>query len=317
LRDGVDGQRKSRDRQAWDVSRASCGGILMGTEVLEVPNVLGGDTQDAEQLFSVVERARAATHYALDMRAVSFVRPYGVIALIAAARLLSARSGHPVRLDNLADQVHPYLHRMDLFDVGCDWLRPASSLDERWARNPHTRNLLELTIVTGPEDVTAVASRARTIFSRWLMVPNLGSLLTILSELCANIYQHSGDRLGCVLIQKYEKVALRQAIVIVAVGDLGRGIRGSLIARHNDLGQEPLDYLHAAMSGKTARNTGRGGLGLRHVEQIAASEGGYLWLRSETAAILSRGPGAVLDFPGLTSVPGTLVTVEFHAPLRT
>lgn len=289
----------------------------METEVLQVPNVLGGDTQAAEQLLSIVQRAEAATRYALDMRAVTFVSPYGVIALIAAARLLSARSDHPVRLDNLTDQIHLYLHRMDFFDVGYDWLRPASSLDERWARNPQTPNLLELTVIAGPEDVTTVVSCARRIFSRWLMLPSLGSLLNILSELCANIYQHSGDRYGCALIQKYESTTRGQVLVNLAVGDMGRGIRGSLAARHGEIGQEPLDYLHAAMRGQTARHTGRGGLGLRHVEQIAASEGGYLWLRSETAAILSRGPGKIQPCRNMTLVPGTQVAVEFHAPLRT
>ena len=289
----------------------------MQSEVLQVPNVLGSDTQAAEQLYAIVERAKTATRYALDMRAVTFVRPYGVIALLAAARVLSARSDQPVRLDNLSDQTHLYLHRMDLFDVGYDWLRPASSLDERWARNPQTPNLLELTIVAGPEDVTTVASCAKRIFSRWLMLPSLGSLLSILSELCANIYQHSGDPHGCALIQKYEATTRGQVLVDLAVGDLGCGIRGSLVARHGEIGQEPIDYLHAAMRGRTARHTGRGGLGLRHVEQIVEREGGYLWLRSETAAVLSRGPGKIQPCANMTLVPGTQVAVEFHSPLRT
>lgn len=104
--------------------------------------------------------------------------------------------------------------------------------------------------------------------------------------------------------------------VCLAVGDLGCGIRGSLAARHGEFGEDPLDYLQAAMGGKTARSTGRGGLGLRRVEQIAGSEGGYLWLRSETAAILSRGPRKAQGRGELISVPGTQVAVEFHAPLR-
>lgn len=289
----------------------------MATVRLEVPNVLGGDTQDVEQFFLLVQSTLSAAAYVFDMKNVRFVSPYGVIALITTARYLSTRSDQPVWLDNLDDRIHSYLHRMDLFDLGWSWLQPTSRLDGHWARNPQTPNLLELTVIVGPEDVTMVASRARRIFSRWLMVPNLGSLLNILSELCANIYQHSGDRYGCVLIQKYEMTTRGQAIVNLAVGDLGCGIRGSLVARHGELGQEPLDYLHAAMNGRTSRHTGRGGLGLRRVEQIAASEGGYLWLRSESAAILSRGPGRILEYRNLALVPGTQVSVEFHAPLRT
>ena len=129
-------------------------------------------------------------------------------------------------------------------------------------------------------------------------------------------YQHSGDHHGCALIQKYEVPSRGQAVVSLAVGDLGRGIRGSLVARHGEIGREPLDYLQEAMRGRTARDTGRGGLGLRRVEQITASEKGDLWLRSETSAILSQGPGTAQGFRDMTAIPGTQVAVEFHAPLR-
>jgi hypothetical protein len=100
----------------------------------------------------------------------------------------------------------------------------------------------------------------------------------------------------------------------IAVGDLGQGIRGSLTAKHGEFGQEPLDYLRAAMGGRSARLSGRGGMGLRRVEQIVEAEGGYLWLRSETAAILSHGPGKIEERNDLVYVPGTQVAVELHAP---
>lgn len=252
----------------------------------------------------------------LDARAVSFVRPYGAIALVIAARLLSERSGRPVQLENLDNEVHLYLQRMNLFEVGRSWLQPTHPLKDEWTRDPQTPNLLELTTIAGPNDVTSIVSAAERVFSRWLMVPNLGSLLSALSELCANVYQHSGDSYGCVLIQKYESHTRGQVLVCLAVEDLGCGIRGSLTKRYGEIGQEPLDYLYEALRGRTARHTGRGGLGLRRVEQIASLEGGHLWLRSETAAILSRGPNRAQGRQSLVHVPGTQVAVEFHAPLR-
>jgi hypothetical protein len=285
--------------------------------VLQVPNVLGGSSQAVESFCSTVQSVPPAGQYIFDMGAVSFVRPYGAVALIILARLLAGYSGQPVQLENLDNQVHLYLQRMNLFEVGPNWLQPADTLSDEWARNPQTPNLLELTTIAGPKDVAAIVSRAECIFSRWLMVPNLGSLLSVLSELCANVYQHSGDSQGCMLIQKYESHTRGQVLVCLAVGDLGCGIRGSLVARHGKIGQEPLDYLYEALRGRTARHTGRGGLGLRRVEQIASSEGGHLWLRSETAAILSRGPGQAQGQRNLVSIPGTQVAVEFHAPLRT
>jgi anti-sigma regulatory factor (Ser/Thr protein kinase) len=286
----------------------------MNTITIPIPNVINTNVNSVETFYDLIDTMPPAGQYVFDLSRVDFVKPYGAIALVIAARRLSSISGRPIKLKDMADQVHLYLHRMDLFDVGSDWLRPTSKIDEEWARNPQTPNLLELTVITGSQDVTTVITRAERIFSRWLMIPNLYDLLNVISELCTNIYEHSGDNDGCVLIQKYETVAHDQAIIHLAVGDLGCGIRGSLSTRHGQIGQEPLDYLHEAMSGKTARK-GRGGLGLRRVEKIAGEQGGHLWLRSETAAILSRGSGKAQGRKNLTNVPGTQVAVEFHAPL--
>jgi anti-sigma regulatory factor (Ser/Thr protein kinase) len=283
--------------------------------IIPVPNTLGSGVEDVETFYAHIEAAPLSKQYILDMVKVAFMKPYGVVAIISAARHLSYLSGKPIRLKNLNTQLHQYLERMDVFRVGRNWLQQLGPLDEEWARSTQTPNLLEVTIITSPEDVAAVASRAERIFSRWLMIPDLHNLLNVLSELCANIYQHSGDANGCVLIQKYEVITRNEAVVCLAVGDLGCGIRGSLVARHGMIGNEPLDYLNEAMRGKTARYTGRGGLGLRLVEKIVGSVGGYLWLRSENAAILSQGPGTIQGHRGLINVRGTQVAVEFHAPL--
>jgi len=232
-----------------------------------VPNALGGGVGDVEALHALVDGRRSAGRFVLDMRRVGFVKPYGVLALLLTARRLADLSGRRVELANVDRQVHSYLERMDLFNLGGDWLAPAQGLDEGWDRNPQTPNLLELTAIEGPQDVVTAIARAERVFSRWLEVPDLNGLLRVLSELCANVHQHSGDPLGCVMIQKYEEGAGGRAVVFVAVGDLGCGVRASLAARHGEIGREPLDYLHAAMAGRTSRASGRGGLGLRMVEE--------------------------------------------------
>lgn len=283
---------------------------------IQILDVLGGNVLNVEWLYGTIEAIQPADQYTFDMGLVSFVRPYGVIALATAARRLSEQSQRPVLLRNIPGNVHSYLHRMNLFEVGSDWLRPAEVLGEEWSRNPQTRNLLELTPITCADDVAIIVARANSIFERWLTIPDLRSLLTVLSELCANVYQHSRDQHGSVMIQKYDAVTHGRVDVQLAVGDLGCGIRGSLMGRFGAIGQEPLDYLYEAMRGRSARHSGRGGLGLRQVEQIAKSQSGFLWLRSETAAILSQGTVATTGHPNLVSVPGTQVAVEFHFPSR-
>jgi hypothetical protein len=118
------------------------------------------------------------------------------------------------------------------------------------------------------------------------------------------------------MIQKYEETARGRIVVSIAVGDLGIGVRTSLATRHGEIGYEPLDYLQEAMRGRTSRANERGGLGLRTVEEAAKASGGRLWLRSETAALLSRAPSQVRSHSDLCHVPGTQVAVDLHAPTR-
>jgi anti-sigma regulatory factor (Ser/Thr protein kinase) len=285
----------------------------MASEItILVPNILT-EILKAERFYISVEQAPSAERYVFDMGDVTFVKPYGVIVLLSAARQLADLSGHSVRMKNFDEDVYAYLERIDLFEIGGSWLQPADALNKRWSRNPKTVNLLELTLISNPEDATTVAIQARRIFSDWLDTKELNSLITVLSEVCANIYQHSEDSQGYALIQKYEAERRGQVIVQVAVGDRGCGIRWSLAKRHHNIGEDPLDYLKAAMQGLSARNTGRGGLGLRHVEQIVASKRGYLWLRSETAALMTRGPKRTRSHKDLTYVKGTQVAVELRA----
>lgn len=239
------------------------------------------------------------------------------MALVLASRRIAKLSGHPVKLINCDSTLGQYLERVNLFEVAAEWLQLEDSLPEsRWDRNPQTANLLELTPVSNATEVIKAMERAEAVFSRWLQLPNLSSLLKVISELCSNIYDHSGDQHGFVLIQKYEYLSRGEVEVVLAVGDLGKGIRGSLEERHPQLGNDPLNYIQAALTGTTSRESGRGGLGLRTVEETVAKEGGYLWLRSETAALRSFGPDRHYSYEDLAFMPGTQVVVEFRAPLR-
>ena len=283
-----------------------------------VPNLFNHGVDEVEQFYRLLDAVPRTSQVVFDLGQIDFIRPYGLVALTTAIRHLAAQTRKPVLLLNLSDQVYLYLHRMDFFQISANWCKPDKIVASGgWSRDPATMNLLEMSPIGSADDVARVMERTERIFSRWLLIPNLRSLLNVLSELCANIYQHSADPTGYALIQKYNSVKRERVTVRLAVGDAGRGIRGSLAERHPDIGTQPLDYLLAAMNGRTARNSGRGGLGLRLVEQIVGSEGGQLWLRSETAAILSHGSGTAQGFSNLANLPGTQIAVEFYAPLPT
>lgn len=280
------------------------------------PNQFGSDVQTIDSLYSLLSDIRSA-QYVLDLGNIVFLKPMGIMALVLTARHIAEKSGYPIRLIGLDRDLLAYLERVNLFQVANKWIELDSELPEqKWERNPQTPNLLELTPITNAVDVASVMERAELIFSRWLQLPNLGSLLKVISELCSNIYQHSGDPHGFILIQKYQYNSRSEVDVIMAVGDMGKGIRGSLYTKHPEIGNEPLNFIQAAMNGSTSRDSGRGGLGLRTVEETVAKEGGYVWLRSETAAIYSRGPNHHYTYTQLALFPGTQVVAEFRAPLR-
>lgn len=279
---------------------------------ITVPDVLGADARTIEAFYNRIQETTPAQAYEIDMSQVSFIRPYGLLALVIAGRHLRQVSGNKILLNRMQLKVHQYLERMALFEIENNWFDVDSPLQERWNRDPKTANLLELTLVSTIEDVNAVVSRAENIYSKWLSISHINNLINVLSELCTNVFEHSGDRYGCVLIQKVEIQG--QVVVRLAVGDLGCGIPGSLInhCKSSDI-NDTLGYLIEVMHGKTTRSTGRGGLGLRQVERIAGMTGGYLWLRSHDAAITSFGSGKIQGCANLAFIPGTQIAVELYS----
>lgn len=287
---------------------------LKSVQTIMVPDTLKQGTAAVEHIHNIVASTPRAARYVLDMKDVRFIEPCGVIALLSVIRFLSRSTGKRVLIKNLDEQVYPYLHRMNLFRVAEAWLRPIELMSAEWSRNAHTVNLLELTAITKPEDVLDVAERARSIFAPWLSGDDAYNLVRVISELCQNIYQHSGDLHGCVLIQKYTSEAFNRVSICLSVGDSGCGIKANLVKRFSRLGNDPLDFIRAAMDGHTSRRTGRGGLGLQTVREISTSYGGYVTVRSETASVTDRGKnGGVQSTSDLTYVAGTQVSVKMCA----
>ena len=283
-----------------------------GVATLAVPNTLKHGTNGVEVFFSALESLPTAKRYIFDMAGITFVEPCGVIALLAAVRHCASRSGKHVLMKNLNHQIHPYLDRMNFFVVSEAWLKPLSVLNEAWNRSDHTVNLLEVTEVTGYDDMISVVERAESIFASCLSKEELSNLSRVISELCQNIYQHSGDQHGCVMIQKYQPQP-NNVFVCLAVGDAGCGIRANLIRRYPQLGHDPVDFVRAAMDGShTSRSHGRGGLGLRTVRNIATAHRGYVTVRSETAAVTDWGTN-VRNYCNLASIAGTQVSVKMQS----
>lgn len=287
----------------------------MNNFAIKIPNLLAAGVEYIDSLYQLVQGIPQCESYTLDMNDVSFVRPYGFVGLVLVSRTLASLSGRRVTLINLRSNIHHYFLRMNILSTAYPWMTINGKVNDEWDRNPATQNLLELTLIQDSKDVLSVITRTESIFARWLQIKNLRELMTSVSELCTNVYEHSQDKYGCILIQKYTHQMAGFFTVGLAVGDLGIGIRGSLSNLDSRKEEPPIYFLRQAMDGKTSRATGRGGLGLRTVEEIATQNHGLFWIRSDNASILKVECADRVENNSLANVPGTQVVMEFRVPI--
>lgn len=279
------------------------------------PSTSEENFSDLDLLFYCANEAVPSSTISVNMERAGFITPSRAVGLILVCRYLCAITKTKVLFKNVSRDVQKYFQRMDILIGAQDWLVIENLGEDEWARNPHTRKLLEMTRIGSTSDVEYILERAENIFGHWLNKSDLNSLLSSLSELCSNVYQHSTDMNGIVLIQKYEKQSLNLVNIQVAVGDLGRGIRGSLEARYGAIASSAFEYIQLAMEGKSARDTGRGGLGLRRVEQILQDNKGSLYLRSHDATMLSHYSAGRVFTSGSVFFPGTQIALGLNFPL--
>jgi anti-sigma regulatory factor (Ser/Thr protein kinase) len=278
---------------------------------LNIPDVLRGPAVPVEELFTLVSSAPTGRRVTLDLSGVSWVCPYGAVALLGACRYLAQRSGEPVRIAAMRDSIHAYLRRIDFFERSTTVAFTDASFNpmQELGRSPASTNVLELVAVGQPADVYEVANRAQRILSFWLggTSDDMSRVVSLLAEACNNVVDHSGDT-GVVTIQKYVRGPYTE--VELAISDLGIGIRRSLTAVHGEVADSTTGFIERALAGLSARH-GRGGQGLGAIQRIATASGGHLFIRSETGSVRIW-PGGSATEDGLSFFPGTQIAITFR-----
>lgn len=279
---------------------------------------IGNLNNDIAALENLYRRIASASHLftnCFDLSKIKFLGPYDVIGLVTSARLITQQQGHPIQLVDANANILQYLTRINVFTTASQWLLPPETPFQTNNVTPkHSDHLLELTAIRQETEIFDIVQRVRQICLP-LQVANLEKILRILSELCQNAFEHSGDTHGMVMVQCYLRPTQGKSEVQIAICDMGMGVRQSLLNCYGPFASTTLDYLQAALAGKSARASGRGGLGLRSIEQIIAEDGGALWFRSENASILSHAPTKRRENNNLALIPGTQVVVKLNGIL--
>jgi len=292
-------------------------------KVITVPTSLDYTTLDPF-LGEVGVAAGAGDRALIDARHLRFADPAGIVALLCAGALLQTRTGVPTPfgLPEQAD-VQGYLSRAGFFQEG----EQVFALQGRPPRRGSGGSdvLLELTPIHSNRDVHAVVdrvqTRAGTILARTLHYPPTAAIQfsVVLSEVCQNVVEHAeGPGWVCAQVYTWGRRLGRQVLVL-SVGDIGRGFRGSLASEHSarfgDRWSDATSLEAAFLHGITRFPDPGRGQGIQQIRRQVRKWGGLLQVRSGTARIADV-PDWDATPPlqsGLPFFPGALITAVLPA----
>lgn len=284
-------------------------GTLVTYSVMANGPLLGNESEFIDAIIHVPRRQRVR----IDMARVGFMKPYDIMLLFLATQTISERTGHRVELYNLPIQAHQYLDRLGFFNSGSDWVYTEEELRDHWSCNRDSTNIMGLERIRSAADVRSKAvNKVRGIVDTWLgKSSQADSVVRIVAELCGNTHEHSG-REGYVMVQRYVYTSLGYVEVHVAVGDTGKGIRGSLRRRCKGL-EFDSEYILKALNGLSSKGEGKGGDGLPSVEGAIRTAGSSLLIRSGSGYVRRAAGGESEVNDDLSSFPGTRALVVLRA----
>ncbi|MEX0935802.1 MAG: hypothetical protein WD013_02780 [Gemmatimonadota bacterium] len=290
-------------------------------KVVQLPHSL--DYRGLDELFAVGEEIGDAK-VLFDARRLRWIDPVGMIGILSLGKVVAERIGTRPALQ-LPEQgeVAGYLGRMGFAAAAGEIFEAEPPLPTRTASASDV--LLEITPITRNHDVHAVVERvqdrAGTILSRSLHYPPTAvvQFSVILSEVCQNILEHA-EAPGWVCAQTYNwKKRLGRPVLVIGVGDVGRGFQGSLAGEHSGrFGDRWGDStaLEAAFIHGLTRFPDQGrGQGIQQIRKQVRRWNGVIAIRSGSARIADVPDWEELPplEDGLVRFPGSQITIVLPA----
>ncbi len=257
----------------------------------------------------------------LDMSKVTFIEPYSMLSLLHMGRNFLRDSGERIRLTNIPITIHQYLHRMDFFKPNI--FAVSDSLDSSLLlkRSAFSKRVIEIIEIPNKErESVMVISRIISIFRKravhilkfWLSDTIVDFFVTVISELCQNIFEHSLDS-GFIAMQTYS--VGKENIVRLVISDSGIGI-GKSFEQRNDLSYTtPSELIEMALTMPISSKR-EFGYGLCQVNTIVEKLNGTLFIRSEDASVTAlyhkRNTGSTVMFHknDLPAFNGTQISIS-------
>ena len=261
---------------------------MSGNNVILLPNSLR-DPYSFEDVINIQEKIDEGVNE-LDLSRITFIEPYSMLSLLLLGRNYLRSSGNKLKLVKIPINIHQYLNRMDFFKTGV--FEVTDTLNEKLLlkRSSISSRIIEISEIPNKErESVKVISNIATIFRKraahilkyWFSDKITDYFITVISEVCQNIYEHSLDS-GYLAMQTYS--VGKENIVRLVISDSGIGIKQSF-EKNAAIKYESVAKL-IEMSITTPISSKREfGYGLCEVNYIVEKLNGILFIRSGNASL--------------------------------
>lgn len=269
----------------------------MTPQTISLENVQYMDSK-IDGLIWYARRMPKGTQIILDFGKVEFLRPEAVVLLIVACKMVYDKVETPILWKNLPDGGVRYLYKIridqiEFIDIDKNFFH---LLQFKTKQDELVTNLIPLKIIKNDSELVSLVEALHDRLAEWFPYrPNnfANDACTIVSEIVGNSLEHStskaaGENPICYFtVQRYwqqkKNGSPKEARAIIAVGDVGMGIAGSLNTTHNIY--KDLSAIKKAFYEGVSSREDLGGLGFMSVASLLKENRGRITIRSGKGAI--------------------------------
>lgn len=263
--------------------------MVLRNGILEIPDALK-DIYAFDRIIELESLLYEKGIHTLDFSRISFIEPYSMTNLLLIGRRYLKNSGSKLKIINLSQPLLQYLTRMDFFAYPVFEKDRGLDEEKKLNRAAFSKRVIEVTEVPNAEResvqvITRIVSRFRQragfILKPWFSNDVVNYFVTVISEVCQNVFEHSMDT-GYFALQTYSYN--NETVVRLVIADSGIGIEESFSE------QQKKQYGHGAeliQSALTRPISGKRefGYGLCRVNSIIREMRGNLFVRSRNSSV--------------------------------